>query len=71
MIRYYCDACGTEVSERENVVENRPNKSDLFLNGKGRLCVEIISGTDGTWNHGQLCRACLLKLVRQVLGYRD
>lgn len=66
MIRFVCDACGEETEK--NYVGHRPSSSDIYLEGKSGFCLEIMSGVNGTWNSGELCKDCLFNLVRVLLG---
>lgn len=63
MIRRYCDGCGDDietsaVSERIEGKHRRRGPS-----GSVDVLVEVIVGTNGTWNKGDLCRGCVIDAV--------
>jgi hypothetical protein len=62
MIKRFCDNCTVELTDITN-----PNRvSDRIQGRVGHIMVEVIVGTDGTWNHGDLCTTCVLDAVAQL-----
>ena len=61
--KWFCDSCGNELER--NVVSTRL-KGDHVLNGL-RIEFQILVGTDGTWNKGELCISCLAEALALTL----
>jgi len=52
--KYFCDGCGDEIAKMEaHRVKRR----------LGDLRVEIIHAYKDTWNAGNVCHACIVKVV--------
>lgn len=56
MIRYFCDCCDKEITER-NPLRRLTAK---LKRGNSELQVEVIEAKDGTSNAGHFCRYCVL-----------
>lgn len=61
MIKRYCDVCGFEILR--NYVSNRL-KSTLDINGR-KYTADVEVMTNGAANVGDLCLACVLKIVNE------
>lgn len=73
MTRYFCDGCGEElVPDR---ITNRDQQGRLFgrvaIPGEHTMFVQVIAGTDQTWNRGDFCNACIATALAAALGPRD
>ena len=64
MRRIFCDACQREITV--SAVTNRP-KGEGYVRGQ-RVLLEITSGLNNTWNVGDLCKACLLVAIDNLLN---
>ena len=54
--KYFCDACGSEIGKRDHYRVKRR---------LGDLRVEIIHAYKDTWNAGNVCHACVVKVVAE------
>lgn len=52
--RYFCDACGEEMRERDY---------DRVRRSLGHVTVEVMVSYKGTWNHGHVCHGCIGKVI--------
>lgn len=59
MTKNFCDMCGKELGEQDNVVSTRVKGQNLHL------FFEIIVGQNGTWNKGEYCRDCVFDSIAQ------
>lgn len=67
MIRYFCDCCGTEISERDNKGRNTLGRLTATLSrGASKLQVDVIESRDGTSNAGQFCNYCVLDALAKL-----
>jgi hypothetical protein len=64
MIKHYCDACGSEVEK--SVTSNRLRGCPMVENTGVNF--EIMSGTNGIINGGDLCVNCLIKAINICYG---
>lgn len=75
MIKYFCDCCGAELTDRNRCLGSSEGEGE----GKGRLgasysrtlkapklMFEILTGKDGTWNAGDFCRYCVIDAVNSL-----
>jgi len=65
--KHYCDCCGVEITDANNARGGaaRNPVSDWRLGGKvGRLSIEVMTGIDGVWNAGHVCRYCIIDAVK-------
>jgi len=59
-----CDECGKPLKNWKNdAVAERP---ELTSEGKYQWVLEVIIGRESTFNKGNLCKDCLLKLVKNA-----
>lgn len=56
MTRYYCDLCGNEMPKNEH---------GRLIRRYACVTVEIIHAVGGTWNLGQVCHACIIRVVNE------
>lgn len=61
MIKTFCDGCGTEIDR--NYITTRLRKS-MHLEGK-KFTVEVIVSKDNVINEGDICLACLFKVLNE------
>lgn len=67
MIRYFCDCCGKEISERDTNTRNPLGRlSAMLKRGNSELAVEVIETKDGTSNAGNFCRYCVLDALAKL-----
>ena len=59
MTKVFCDACGSEIGK--NYVGERLKRS-LRIN-RTKFSIEVIVASNDTWNQGDICLDCLLKVV--------
>ena len=70
MKKYFCDSCGEEIER--NVIGERV-KNTTYLPSRyaahkdTRILVEVIAGTKGIWNNGELCLNCLEWALKCVI----
>lgn len=66
-IRRYCDVCHAEIGR--NYVHDRL-KGTVRRAGDGvpATQIEVMLGTNGAWNGGDLCKACLAAALTQLLA---
>ena len=70
MIRYYCDFCNDEITDKNKASGGPIHCSDrlgasMHCNDKV-LKVEIITSVDGIANSGLACRHCILDALNQL-----
>jgi hypothetical protein len=56
-IRLMCDVCNKELQ--------RNAAADRIKRRSGNVSVEVLVSYKGTWNSGEVCEACVLKIVNQ------
>ncbi len=56
MIRRFCDHCGNEMVDSE---------AARLVRKLDRFTVEVMVATDDTWNKGELCHPCVVKVVTE------
>lgn len=56
MIRRFCDLCTNEMVDSE---------ARRLIRRLGRFTAEVMIATDDTWNRGDLCRPCVVKVVNE------
>lgn len=69
-VKYYCDACGVEITGNTDVDKKRgqdrraPGRLSGTMHRNGRqFTFEVITGSNGTANDVLLCRYCVLDMV--------
>ena len=68
MIRKYCDCCGEEIVEESAACHRIKGKS---TRNRTPVEVEVHVAMNGTWNRGEICRACVVSIVHEVVGIPD
>ena len=67
MTKHFCDNCAAELDDR-----NTPSGVEMpgRLRGEANLnkavLVEVITGIDGVWNKGELCKYCIIEAVNRL-----
>ena len=68
-VKEFCDVCDKVVVR--NYVSNRPTRK-YSVSSPSRetvnILIEIVSGVGNAWNAGTLCKKCLWRVVRDLLG---
>jgi hypothetical protein len=70
-VRYYCDGCGAEVTEKNECaggpiyVKSRFGGEIVAKSGV-KLKVEIITSLDGVANAGCFCRHCVVQAINDL-----
>lgn len=54
MVKFFCDVCGADITGHAN---------DRLKGRTGRISFEVITGVDGIWNGGHICRQCLIAAI--------
>lgn len=68
MIRIFCDVCGDEVTDG-NIPREGENGKRVACEVRGKtgiLKVEVMTGINGTWNGGDVCKYCVIDAVNQA-----
>lgn len=68
MIKYYCDRCEQELTDRNRLPHNdigRLQSHFKLSNGKV-MRAEIITGTDSTANLGHYCKYCIIDCINTL-----
>lgn len=56
MTKYFCDMCGEELKDSGH---NRVKRKI------GRFKIEVVTAVNGTWNAGNICHKCVLKIINE------
>lgn len=65
MIKRYCDVCEEELVDGRNYVSQRLTLRHKDVKNDAWVNVEVVCGVghNGLWNHGDICKPCLLKAI--------
>lgn len=65
MTKYFCDVCEDEITEKNKCFNG--DGASFRLGGKsGKILFEVITGFNGTWNAGCLCKYCVIGAVNSL-----
>ncbi len=70
MTKYFCDGCGKEITKESacaGAAMNSPDRLGTEVKKRNKtLKVEVMTGTDGTWNDGEWCKYCVLDALYKL-----
>lgn len=69
MVKYFCDACGAEITPSNTVGQGRgsaPRLGTTVRHGGMTLGVEVITIVDGVSNAGVVCKYCVLDALYRL-----
>lgn len=64
-VKHYCDGCGKEIDRSYVTDRFIPT---LLINTTGsyvKVKAEVQLSVNGTWNRGDICRDCLLRVLTE------
>lgn len=73
-IKRFCDRCGEELTKKN--CSGRDSDGRLFgrislPGGKSSMFVQVIVGTNETWNSGDYCNFCIAAALRAGLNSQE
>lgn len=69
MVKYFCDKCGEEITDKNSAAGGTKVDGRLGVEvayGRHTLAVEVITSLDGCSNAGLFCKYCILDALYRL-----